>query len=89
MHIAYKNKYTTDVENCEINVTVVNGQNIKCELKGYVNIKFQDGKTVKLTKVLYVTQAVKNLLIVSRVVSKGANMGATQDKITIKKMAPV
>ena len=89
MHIKYKKKDMTDVENFEINVTVVNGQNMKCDLKGYVNIKFQDGKTVKLTKVLYVTQAVKNLLIVSRVMSKGANMGATQDKITIKKMVLV
>ena len=40
---------------------------------------------VKLTGVLYVPQEVKNLLIVSRILSKGATMGATQDKLTIKK----
>ena len=62
---------------------------MECELKGYVKMKFKDGKMVNLTKVLYVPQAAKNLLSVSRVMSKGANMGATQDKITIKKMAPV
>ena len=48
-------------------------------------MKLQDGQTVKLTIVQYVLQAVKILLNVSRLVSKGAMMGATQDKRIIKK----
>ena len=40
---------------------------------------------VNLTEVLYVPQSVKNLLSVSRLVSKGVTMGDTQDKMTIKK----
>ena len=40
---------------------------------------------MKLTKVLCVPQAVKNLLIVSRIVSKGSTMGYTQYKRTINK----
>ena len=40
---------------------------------------------MKLTKVLCVPQAVKNLLIVSRIVSKGSTMGDTQYKTTINK----
>ena len=65
---------------CEINVTVVNVQKINCKLKGSVNMNLQDGQTVKLTKFLYVPQAVKKLLSVSMIVSKGAQMGETQDK---------
>ena len=57
---------------------------MKCELKGSVNMKFHYGKTVKLTKVMYVTQAEKNLLSVSRLIPKGTTMGDNQDKITIK-----
>ena len=34
----------TDVENFEINVTVVNGQKMKCELKGSINTKLQYGE---------------------------------------------
>ena len=52
-----RKKDMTDVEKCEINVTVVNGHNMKCGIKGSVNMKIQDGKTVKLTKVLYIPQA--------------------------------
>ena len=48
-------------------------------------MKLQDGQTVKLTKVLYVPQAVKNILSVSRLVLKGSTMGDTQYKIIIKK----
>ena len=70
----------TYVDKCDINVMVVNGQNMKFDIKGYVNMKLQYGKTVKLTKFLYVPQAVKNLLSVSMIVSKGAKMGDTQDK---------
>ena len=40
---------------------------------------------VKLNKVLYVPQAYKNLLSVLRLVSKGTMVGATQEKINIKK----
>ena len=58
---------------------------MKCKLKGFVNMKLQVGQTVKLTKVLYVPQSVKNFLRVSRFVSKGATMGDTQDKMIIKK----
>ena len=75
----------TDVERCEINVTVGNSHNIECDLKKSVNMKFKDVQTVKLTKILYVPQAVKNLLSVSRLVPKGSTMGATQEKITIDK----
>ena len=42
-------------------------------------------KTVKLIEVLYVLQAVKNLLSASRIVSKVGTMGANQDKLVIKK----
>ena len=75
----------TDVKKCDINVTVVNGQKMKYELKGSVNMKIQDGQTVKLTEVLYVPQAVKNILSVSRLVYKGATMRFTQGKMTIKR----
>ena len=75
----------TDVEKCDINVTVGNGHKMKCELKGSVNMKLQYGKTAKLTEVVYVTQALKNQLSVSRLVSKGAKMGATQEKMIINK----
>ena len=40
---------------------------------------------VKWIKVLYVPQSVKNLLSISRIVSKGATIGDTKDKMTIKK----
>ena len=58
-HITHKKKDMTDVKTCEINFTVVNGQKIKCKLKGYVNMKLQYRQTVKITKVFYVPQAVK------------------------------
>ena len=48
-------------------------------------MKLKDGKTVKLTKVMYFTQAVKTNLSISRLVSKGATMGANQYKMIIKK----
>ena len=74
----------TDFEKCEINVTVGNGQKMKCELKSSVNMNPQDGQTVKLTEVLYVPQAMKNILSILQIVSKGAMMRATQDKMFIK-----
>ena len=58
---------------------------MRCKPKVSVNMKFQDGQTVKLTKILYVPQAVKKLLSLSRLVSKGATMWVTKDKIIIKK----
>ena len=58
---------------------------MKCELKGTLDMKLQGGGTVKLNDVLYVSQAAKNLLILSRLASKGATMGATKYKTTIKK----
>ena len=75
----------TNVEKWEINFTMGNGQKMKCNLKGSVNMKLQDGQMAKLTKVLYVPQAVKNLLTVSQLVSKGATIGATKDKMIINK----
>ena len=56
------------------------GRKIKCEIKGSINMKLQDGKTLKLTEVLYVTQDMKNILSVSRLVSKGATMEALRKK---------
>ena len=47
-------------------------------------MKLKDGQMVKLIKVLYVSQAVKNLWRVSRLISKGATMWATQEKMFIK-----
>ena len=58
---------------------------MKCDLKGSVNMNFQDKQIMNLTKVLYILQAVKNLLSVSRLVSKVATMGTNQYKINIKK----
>ena len=40
---------------------------------------------VNLTEILYVPQAVINLLSISRLMPKSATMGATPDKMTIKK----
>ena len=40
---------------------------------------------MKHEKVLYIPQAIKNILSVSRIVSKGVIVGATQDKIIVKK----
>ena len=39
-----RKKDMTDFEKCEINVTVVNGHNMKCGIKGSVNMKIQDEK---------------------------------------------
>ena len=58
---------------------------MKCNLKGLLKMKMQGGETTKLKEVLYVPQYVKNLLGVSRLVSKRATMGDTQDKKTINK----
>ena len=74
-----------DVENFEINVTVGNVQNMKCGIKVSVNMKLQGVKTVKIIEFMYVPQAVKKLLRVSRLVSKCTTMGDTQDKMIIEK----
>ena len=66
-----------DVEKSNINVTVGNGQKMKFELKGSVTMKLQYGQTVKLAEVLYAPQALEKLLSVSRLIQKGATMGAT------------
>ena len=79
----------TNVQKCEINVTVGNVQKIKFKIKGSVNIKLQYRQKLKLTEVLYVSQSAKNLLGVSRLGSEGATMRATQEKNIIKKMALV
>ena len=55
-------------------MTVVNGQKIMWDLKVPVNMKVQGGETVELTDILYIPRAVKNILIVLRLVSKGATM---------------
>ena len=51
-------------------MTVGNGQNMKYEIKGAVNINLQGGERFKFTEVLYAPQEVKNILSVSRLVSK-------------------
>ena len=65
-------------------MTVQNDQNMKCEIKGAVNMKQQGGKTVNLTGVLYVTQTANNILSVLRPVSNVAIIEAPKDKATIK-----
>ena len=51
-------------------MTVRNGQNMKCELNGTVNMILQKGETVKLNEVLYLPEALKNLPIILAVVEK-------------------
>ena len=76
-HKPYNKKDTTDVKKCEINVTVGNGQNMKCEIRGLVNMKTQGRETINLAKVLYVPQSFNNLLSLSMNISKGDTMGVT------------
>ena len=82
LHITYK-KNMTNIEECKIDVTVINDQKMKFGIKGTVHIKLQVGETVKLNEVLYAPQAVNIILSVSRLVPKGSTMGDTKDKITI------
>ena len=63
---------------CEINVIAGNVQKMKWNLKGSVKMKMQGGEMVNLIKFLYIPQAVKNLLIASRLVSKGDMSRGTQ-----------
>ena len=46
----------TYTEKCEINVTVINVQKMKCEIEVSVNMKLQYGQKLKLTEVRYLTQ---------------------------------
>ena len=75
----------TNIEECKIDVTVGNDQKMKCELKVTANIKLQVGETFKFTEVLYVPQAVKNILSILRFVSNVSTTGDTKDKMTTKK----
>ena len=63
------------VEKLGINVTLGNGQKMKCKLKVSVNMKFRYGKMMNHTKVLNVPHSVKSLLNVSRLMPMGATMG--------------
>ena len=84
-YITYRKNSLTNVEYCKIDVTVGNGQNMQRELKGAVNMKLQGREMVKLSDVLCISQAVKNLLSILRLVAKGATMGDIKYKMTIKK----
>ena len=75
----------TNLEKGKIDAAVVNYHNMKCDLKGAVNMNLEGGEMFKLTKVLYVPQSVKDILSLQRIVSKGTTMGDNQDKITMKK----
>ena len=68
-------------------MTVGNFQKMKSDIKCAVNMKMQGGEMFKFTEVVYVPQEVKNVLIVSSILFKGATMGETKDKINIKKTA--
>ena len=70
LHITYTKKNLPNVGEFKIDVTVRNVQKMNCELKGTVNMKLQGRKTSKLNDVLYVPQAVKNLLRILSLVSK-------------------
>ena len=59
---------------------------MKCELKIMVNMKLKGGKIFKLNYVLYVPQYVKNVLSLSKIVSKGATMGSPKANMNINKM---
>ena len=72
----------TNIEECNIDATVGNGKKVNCELRGTVNMTLQAGEMFNFTEVLYVPQAVKNILSISRLALKGATMGVTKDKTT-------
>ena len=86
MHITYTKKNMTNIEEYNIDVTVGNVQKIKCELKVTVNMKLQGGEAAKMTKVLCIRQAIKNILSISRLISKRAILRTTKDKTTTKKI---
>ena len=76
-------EYLTGVEEFSIDVTVRNGQNMMCELKVLVNMKLQSGEKVNQDNVIYVLQAVKNLLSSSRLMGKGGTITTTKHKMAI------
>ena len=57
----------------------------KVRSKRLYKMKLQYGETVKLPEVLYVPQDLKKLLSITRIISNGATMRSTQDKMIIKK----
>ena len=61
---------STNIEEYKIDVTVGNGQNMKCEIKGIENMKLKVRGKFKLNDILYLPQVVKNILSVSRLISK-------------------
>ena len=65
----------TYVKKYEINFTVGNGQTMKCEIKGSVNIKIKNGQTVNHNEVLYLPQAVKELLRISSSFQRAPKLG--------------
>ena len=73
-----------DVEKYEINVIVGNGQKIKCKLKGSVKKNLGRTNSEALPNSCTYHKQLKKLSV-SRLVSKGAMMGDTQDKMTINK----
>ena len=83
-HIIYTKKNMTNIKSCKIYVTVGNGHKMKCDKETTLNMNLQGRATVKLTEVLYVPQAVNNILSVSMIILKRATMGATKEKMTIK-----
>ena len=60
-----------------------NGQKMKCELKGSVNMKLKNIETVKLNQSPVHTPSIENLLSTSRLVSKGAMIMDNQDKMEL------
>ena len=48
-------------------------------------MKLKGVETFKLNEILYVPQAVKNIMSILRLISKGSTMRATKDKMNIKK----
>ena len=52
----------TNIEECNIDATLGNGQKMKCKLTGTVNMKLQGGEIVNPNGVLYVPQLVNNIM---------------------------
>ena len=58
---------------------------MKCDLKGMVNMKLQEGEMVKLNDNFYIHQEFNNIMSVLRLISEGAKMGGTKYNTNIKK----
>ena len=54
LRFTYTKKNMTNIEECNIDVTVGNCHKMKCDIRDTVNMKLQAGGVVKLTEVLYV-----------------------------------